>query len=117
MTSQDYSVQIEEVPPGGVVVKLGGVLGMEAAGPLGRELTNAISTRSSLIVVDMSRVTFISSTSLGVLIGLHKRMMLQGGGKLRMAALPAPIDRMMRSLCLHQAVELFPSVTEALVSE
>ena len=113
---QPYVLKVEEVPPKAIVAKLEGVLNTECAQPLQKELMS-ISPRAGVVVIDMSAVKFISSTPLGVLVALHKKLKMQGGGKVRLAALPRPIESVIRALCLHQAIELFPTVKEALAAE
>ena len=116
MAQGDFTLKVEEVPPDSVVVRMTGFFNTEAAQPLQKQLTTGVSQRAGTIVIDMSGVKFMSSTALGVLIALHKRMKLQGGGKVRVAAMPGPIEHMFKALCLHQAIGLFPTVQEALAA-
>ena len=116
MDQNPYTLCFEDASPNVVVAKLGGVLDLESASPLQRELTHIASHRSCDIVVDMSNVTFVSSTALGVLSALNKRMKARHTGRLRMAALSRPVEQVNRALCAHQTLEVFPSVREALAA-
>jgi anti-sigma B factor antagonist len=111
-----YSVQIEQIRPDTVLVTLNGIFTTESAEPLQRQLLDQISPRASLIALDMSGIQFITSTAIGVLIALHRRMKRHGGGRLRMAGLRPPIEQIFRTLCLQHMVELYPTVTQALES-
>lgn len=52
----------------------------------------AVVARQATVVVDMSRLTFIDSTALGVLVVARKRFALAGGGA-RLAGLRPPVRR------------------------
>ena len=62
------------------LVAVTGEIDLFTAGELKARLTAAIETGRSRIVVDLSEVTFIDSSSLGVLIGAHKQLMRSNGG-------------------------------------
>lgn len=82
----------EERPPGeGVVLLvLYGDVDLHAAPALGGRLSDVIDEGADYIVIDLSRVTFMDSMALGVLLGALKRIRPHGG-QLRIV-LPAHTD-------------------------
>ena len=60
------------------VVEVGGEVELHSANQLRDELLRAGETPHPCVVVDLSRVTFIDSTGLGVLVGALKRVREKG---------------------------------------
>ena len=54
-----------------VVLKVSGMAGVEVAGQLSRALQEAAVKKPALLVVDLSGLSFISSTGLGGLVAAH----------------------------------------------
>lgn len=66
------------------------------------------------IVVDLSDVSFVDSTGLGVLVGAHKRLELTGG-RLRVVV-PPVIHDLMQKTGLNYVFTLFDSRADALAA-
>jgi anti-anti-sigma factor len=61
------------------VVTVYGELDLHGADLLRTELDRVLDERAARVVVDLLRVTFLDSTSLGVLVGAAKRAHARGG--------------------------------------
>ncbi|MGE5287256.1 MAG: STAS domain-containing protein [Micromonosporaceae bacterium] len=94
------------------VVILGGYSDLSTRDQL-RDVLNAAAKGTSHLVVDMSRLGFMDSTGLGVLVDVHKRLSGRGG-KLALAA-PQPIVAKVLAISgLDQVLDLYPSVALAI---
>jgi anti-anti-sigma factor len=72
------SIEIEDVAPRTLLVRVRGELDGEAAGPLRAELERELAeTPVSLLMVDLSRVTLLGSVAMGLLLELHRRCRLE----------------------------------------
>ena len=82
MTQATHSVNPNELPTeplrlkmikngSTVVVHVSGMAGVENAGKLSRILQEAAALKPSLLAVDLSELSFISSTGLGSLVAVH----------------------------------------------
>src|ERR671933_2371843 len=61
------------------VVAVSGEIDLFTAPEFKQRMSAPIDAGRSHLVVDLSRTTFIDSSSLGVLIGAHRRLKLRGG--------------------------------------
>jgi len=75
------------------IVKLAGELDIDSADALERTVAELHTTGHDRIVVDLSRVEFIDSTGLRVLLGLH-RSSEREGRLLGLVRGPRPVHRM-----------------------
>jgi anti-anti-sigma factor len=64
------------------------------------------------VVIDLSPVSFLSSSGLSRLVDLGRRMSLHGG-KVCLAAASRPVERLVRLVGLDQVMPYFGSVAEA----
>jgi anti-sigma B factor antagonist len=88
-------------------------------GPFGEEMNktlhNLLDEGKKRVVVDLSKVGFVNSSGLGILIsGLTT--MRNGGGDLKLAGISSKIDGLLSITKLNQIFEQHPSVEEALKS-
>jgi anti-sigma B factor antagonist len=67
---------------GTVIVSLAGELDLYNAEEVRRALLDSLADGAELLVVDLSEVTFIDSTALGVLIEARSRMAVRSGFRL-----------------------------------
>ena len=64
------------------VVAVAGEIDLFTAPEFKQRMSELIDAGRSRLVVDLSETTFIDSSSLGVLIGAHRRLKLRGGALL-----------------------------------
>ena len=96
---------VERPRPGVVLVRAAGDLDAYTAPGLSETLHEATGTGARLLVVDLSRVTFIDSAGLGALVGAHLRM-LEAGGALRIVEPPALVGRAFALTGLDEVLDL-----------
>lgn len=74
-----FEIDDEPVDAATHLVTVAGEIDLFTAGELRARLTAAIEEGRSRVIVDLSAVTFIDSSSLGVLIAAHKQCEASGG--------------------------------------
>ena len=74
-----FNVEDIDVDPQTQVVDLAGEVDLYSAPELKKHVLNAIDAGKTRIVVDLSKTTFIDSTTLGVLVGARKRLRTREG--------------------------------------
>jgi anti-sigma B factor antagonist len=75
----EFSIQDRKVGPDTHVVAVAGEIDLFTAPDFKRAVAAPIDNGVSHVVVDLTHTTFIDSSSLGVLIGAHRRLKLRGG--------------------------------------
>ncbi|HEX8832682.1 MAG TPA: STAS domain-containing protein [Abditibacteriaceae bacterium] len=97
---------------GAAIVEVGGEVELHSAPQLREELHRVCDSDARCIVVDLSRVSFIDSTGLGVLIGGLKRAREKGSLSL---VCPQPrVRRIFEITGLLQVFPMFDSVDAAI---
>ena len=94
------------------VVRVEGDLDMASAPQLKWTLVELLDRGYARYVLDLSRLTYMDSMGLGVLIGFHKR--LAHGTQLALAGLPATQRKLFEMTGLDAHFDSFPSLDEAL---
>lgn len=74
-----FRVEDEEIDAATHVVGVEGEVDLYSAPQLKRHVISAIDGGKSHIIVDLSKASFIDSTTLGVLVGARKRLRAHGG--------------------------------------
>jgi anti-sigma B factor antagonist len=69
-----FKVAQEEIDSSSMLIEAFGEVDLYAAPDFQEELTRAIDSGKQHLVVDLSAVTFVDSTTLGVLLSSHKRL-------------------------------------------
>jgi anti-sigma B factor antagonist len=95
------------------VVEVAGEIELNNAARLRTELRNVCETAACRVVVDMSRVTFIDSTGIGVLVGALKRTREHDGSFALVCPQPR-VRRVFEITGLLQALPLSATIDEAL---
>lgn len=111
----DFRIRRVPLEGGGVVVEVAGELDICSSYTLREKLVAAEVSRAAPLVVDLSKLSFIDSTGLGVLAMLGRRFALEDG-----LAIVCPNGRARRSLALaglEQLIPVFHTRSEALGSE
>jgi anti-sigma B factor antagonist len=75
----DFSIEDRKVDDDTYVVSVAGEIDLFTAPDFKQHVSGPIDAGASHVVVDLSATTFIDSSSLGVLIGAHRRLKLRGG--------------------------------------
>jgi anti-sigma B factor antagonist len=96
---------------GCVVVSAGGEIDLHTAAGLQQALHQAMQ-HSSCVIIDLSRVSFLDSSGLGVLIGARSRAQ-QLGGSVFLVRPPATVRKLLVGTRLQQSFPVYESVQEA----
>ncbi len=112
--SVSYSIAQRELAPGTSLVTVEGELDLASAPSLKWALTDAISAGARRIVVDLGPVTFIDSTALGVLVGVHRH--LSPGTRMALAGANAEVLNIFEMTGLDATFEMFATVEHALAA-
>jgi anti-sigma B factor antagonist len=96
------------------VVSPDGALDLGSAPRLKRTLAELASEHCTRIVIDLSRVTFMDSTALGVLVGIRRR--LGPNGVLAVAAASPQALALFELTGLNRTIQMFPTVDAATTS-
>ncbi len=97
-----------------VVVIAGGELDMHSSVGLDRTLKKA-TLFSPCVIVDLTEVTFVDSTALGVLIGARRRAQ-SDGGRVILVHPPSLVKRLLAGTQLQQSFAVFDTLDEALTT-
>jgi anti-sigma B factor antagonist len=104
---------IDEVAEGGVpVLAVTGEIDLSKAPDLRERIMHLASAGDDLAVVDLTEVTFLDSTALGVLVSGLKRMR-SSGGDLRLVVNRPNLVKVFEITGLLELFPLFPSRAEA----
>jgi anti-sigma B factor antagonist len=98
-----------------VVVEVGGEIDVYTAPRLREQLIDLVSGGSYDIVVDMTKVEFLDSTGLGVLVGGLKRVRAHDGS-LRLVCTQERILKIFRITGLTKVFPIHSSVAEAVAA-
>jgi anti-sigma B factor antagonist len=94
------------------LVSVEGELDLFTAPSLKRTLVDALQTGSSRFVVDLSLTTFIDSTTLGVLVGITRK--LEDGARLSIVCTRPNVRKIFEFSGLDGTFAIFPTLDEAL---
>ena len=75
----DFQISDRKVDDNTHVVSVAGEIDLFTAPEFKQRMSAPIDAGASRVVVDLTSVSFIDSSSLGVLIGAHKRLKLRDG--------------------------------------
>lgn len=108
----DIRLRTREVE-GMTIVEVGGELDLHNAPQLRSELARLCDGEKPRVLADLTGLTFIDSTGIGVLVGAHKRALENGGRILFVCPLPR-IRRVFEIAGLVRALPLYTTREEAL---
>jgi anti-sigma B factor antagonist len=111
----EFAVTEQGPQAGHHVIATRGEIDLFTAPELKRVLTDAIESGEHRVVIDLSEVTFLDSTALGVLIGAVKRLRSRGGA-LAIVNTDASIAKTFQITGLDQIFTIVPSREEALAA-
>ncbi len=75
----NFEIQTEQIAPDAYVVSLTGEVDLYTAPEFKQQLLEIAAQGTRQVIVDLTRTTFIDSTTLGVLVGGVKRLRVNGG--------------------------------------
>jgi anti-sigma B factor antagonist len=108
-----FAISSREVDERTCVVSLEGEIDLGAAPTLKSTLLELLHDGHCQFIVDMSLVSHIDSTGLGVLVGLRKR--LSDNGLVAIAAVPRIPLRVFQITGLDARFEILPTLDDALI--
>jgi anti-sigma B factor antagonist len=93
-------------PADAPVVRVVGEIDVATAPELRDALHRLLDHGAHAIVIDLSGVNFLDSSGLGVLLGVHKRLLEQGDAPLRLTQAPAAVVRVLEITGLDRTFTL-----------
>ncbi len=109
----NFHIQDEEIDDQTHVIELGGEIDLYTAPEFKERMVQLIEDGKKQIVVDLSRATFIDSTTLGVLVGGVKRLR-PAGGALALVCTDQNITKIFEITGLDRVFPIYKSRDEAL---
>jgi anti-sigma B factor antagonist len=111
--AMDFSIEDRAVGDDTHVVAVTGEIDLFTAPDFKQHVSSAIDTGATEVVVDLTSTTFIDSSSLGVLIGAHRRLKLRGGS-LTIVCDNEAITKTFRITGLDGVFRLVPTLDDAI---
>src|ERR687889_407651 len=109
----DFAITDRQLDGDAHVVAVAGEIDLFTAPEFKQRMSAPIDAGRSRLVVDLPETTFIDSSSLGVLIGAHRRLKLRGGALLVVCENEA-ITKTFKITGLDGVFTLAPTIDEAL---
>jgi anti-sigma B factor antagonist len=111
----DFSTRRSQLTDDLGLVELSGEVDLYTAPRFKEDLVGLIESGVEAIVIDLSQVTFIDSTALGVIIGGVKRLR-ERDGRLMIVAGSRPVVRILDITGLDKVLTVFDTRDEALAA-
>ena len=111
--AMEFEISADDLGGGVASVTVGGEVDLHTAPALKTALAEVIDRGGREVLVDLSRATFIDSTTLGVLMGAVKRLR-PAGGEVAIACSDPNVRKVFAITLLDRIFEIFPSSEEAL---
>jgi anti-sigma B factor antagonist len=109
----EFAIQERRIGDDTHVIAVSGEIDLFTAPEFKQRLMGPISAGIEHVIVDLTGTTFVDSSSLGVLIGAHRRLKSRGG-QLVVACDSEPIVKTLRITGLDGVFKLVDSVAAAL---
>src|SRR3954452_7440443 len=109
----DFNIEDRRIGDDTHVVTVRGEIDLFTAPDFKHHVAEAIEAGVSHVVVDLTQTTFIDSSSLGVLIGAHRRLKLRGGS-LTIVTASETITKTFRITGLDGVFTLLSTIDDAL---
>jgi anti-sigma B factor antagonist len=98
------------------VLPLEGEIDLHVSSEVAESLRTMIAKRPKLVVIDLTKVTYLDSSGLAVLIeGMQK--VQEHGGKFALAGVQESVQHIFEIARLDQVFQIFPTVDEALAAK
>ncbi len=110
-------VQVDRRHRGSILVaSLAGELDHHAAQAVRITLDQELAGQHGIrLILDLSGVTFMDSSGLGVILGRYKKIR-DSGGEMAIAGASRSIDRLLEMSGLHKIVRMYPNCEVAVVA-
>ena len=95
-----------------LILSADGGLNSKNADQFVEELQTLVEAGARKLIVDCTRLSYISSYGVGILIRLHKKL-AESGGEVKIASVDSPIIKVLRLLRLESMFEVYANVREA----
>ena len=109
----NFHIQDEEIDADTHVIELGGEVDLYTAPEFKERMVQVIEQGKKQVVVDLSKATFIDSTTLGVLVGGVKRLR-PAGGSLAIVCADQNICKIFEITGLDQIFQIVPDRESAM---
>ena len=111
--ANEFEIQDRPVDDDTHVVAVTGEIDLFTAPEFKQRMSTPIDAGRANLIVDLTRTTFIDSSSLGVLIGAHRRLKLRGGS-LRVVCSNEAIAKTFKITGLDGVFTLAPTLEPAI---
>ncbi len=101
-----------DIDRGILILSADGGIDSSNADELVAELGKLVDAGARKLIVDCSRLGFISSYGIAVLVRLHKKLS-ERGGDVKLAALESRVARLIDLLGLERVFQIYPNVDDA----
>jgi anti-sigma B factor antagonist len=109
-------VQLEGLGPEVAILVVGGEVDFEVSPQLKARLMRAIKGGSRRLILDLTDVTFIDSTAIGVIAGTVEKLDEMGGGSLAVVSGHEKVIQIFEITGLDNLMTIHPSRDEALAA-
>lgn len=106
-----FSVQHESFS-GGIIADLVGSADVDACESMEKQIMSLVDMKPGVLVLDMSKLTYIPSPGLSAIIRVNKSIR-SNGGRLRLAAVPNPIKEVLSATKLDVILPMFLTRADA----
>jgi anti-sigma B factor antagonist len=108
----NFEINTEKLKDDAYVISLGGEVDLYTAPEFKQQLLEVIGEGATYVVVDLTKTTFIDSTTLGVLVGGVKRLR-PAGGQLSLVCSDRNITKIFEITGLDKVFPIHETRTEA----
>ncbi|HEY1882637.1 MAG TPA: STAS domain-containing protein [Candidatus Cybelea sp.] len=113
MTNDELSIDLKREDGGEtVVLNVRGSMDIATSPTVRAAISEAIEGGANDLIVDLSRLDFLDSTGLGVLIGAHRRT-AENNASLRLVVREGPISRLLNITGLIAVFAVYHSLDDA----
>jgi anti-sigma B factor antagonist len=112
----EFAIEDRQAGRDAAIVAVAGEIDLFTAPEFKQRIDAAIDRDARVLVVDLTETTFVDSSSLGVLIGAHRRL-ADRGGAMAVACANEALVKTFRITGLDGLLRLAPSVEAALADE
>ena len=95
-----------------LILSADGGLSADTAEQFVEELDQFIQLGIRKLIVDCTRLTYVSSSGVGILVSLHKRL-AKRGGDVKLAAVAGVVAKIIRLTGLEKIFHIYPTVQDA----